>query len=761
MKYICSHYLDLIHIGRLMKKSLVMFYALLFLTTLNAQTQDTTKRTKLSLSDVIITETRNLNTISAPAAIEGEIIHAIKKSDVIHLDRTNANVITNNARQVFGKIAGISIWENDASGIQINVSCRGLSPNRSWEFNVRQNGFDIAADPFGYPEAYYNPPLEAVEKINIIRGASSIQFGPHFGGMMNYILRKAPETKKVEVETRNSLGSYGLFSSFNSLGGTIKKFKYYGFYQYRKANGWRENNAYNIHNGYLSFQYAFTPNINLSAEASYMNYVCQQPGGLTDSLFAQNPQQSLRSRNWFNVPWVVPAITLEVKLNEQHSFSIKANGIIGERNSIGLVKAANLPDTLNLTTGAYQNRQLDRDAYRNFGVEYRHLFKYAAFNKKHALSFGAKYFYGNTKRNFQGKGDNGTDYNLNLQDSTYVRSLQFQTQDASLFAENLLQVTDRLRLTTGLRFEILYNSGKGRLNYKSDGSENLITPQQRTRFIALSSVGIDYNVVGKTFFYGNFAQAYRPVQFADLTPPATTDSVDAKLKDGSGFNADLGYRGKIGSWFNFDVNGFYIYYANKIGTITQLREDNTTFQLKKNLGTAHHRGFEGYIEADLFQAFNIHKIAGNLSLFASCAYVDARYTDFKVITYNSSTSQLEETNLKNKRVEFAPRFTNRFGATYTYRIFSVTYQINWVDGIYTDASNTEKASANGQSGKLNGYHVMDLSATLNLTKYLNFRGGVNNLANTSYSTRRAGGYPGPGLMPADGRNWYISLGVKF
>ena len=72
MKYICSHYLDLIHIGRLMKKSLVMFYALLFLTTLNAQTQDTTKRTKLSLSDVIITETRNLNTISAPAAIEGE-----------------------------------------------------------------------------------------------------------------------------------------------------------------------------------------------------------------------------------------------------------------------------------------------------------------------------------------------------------------------------------------------------------------------------------------------------------------------------------------------------------------------------------------------------------------------------------------------------------------------------------------------------------------------------------------------------------------
>jgi Fe(3+) dicitrate transport protein len=38
---------------------------------------------------------------------------------------------------------------------------------------------------------------------------------------------------------------------------------------------------------------------------------------------------------------------------------------------------------------------------------------------------------------------------------------------------------------------------------------------------------------------------------------------------------------------------------------------------------------------------------------------------------------------------------------------------------------------------------------------------VNNLSDERYFTRRAGGYPGPGILPADGRNVYFSVGVKF
>ena len=47
------------------------------------------------------------------------------------------------------------------------------------------------------------------------------------------------------------------------------------------------------------------------------------------------------------------------------------------------------------------------------------------------------------------------------------------------------------------------------------------------------------------------SQAYRPVQFADLTAPPTTDIIDQDLKDAKGYNADLGYRGKVKCLFIF------------------------------------------------------------------------------------------------------------------------------------------------------------------------------------------------------------------
>jgi Fe(3+) dicitrate transport protein len=43
---------------------------------------------------------------------------------------------------------------------------------------------------------------------------------------------------------------------------------------------------------------------------------------------------------------------------------------------------------------------------------------------------------------------------------------------------------------------------------------------------------------------------------------------------------------------------------------------------------------------------------------------------------------------------------------------------------------------------------------------LNIKAGINNMADVRYFTRRAGGYPGPGALPADGRNFFVSIGAK-
>jgi Fe(3+) dicitrate transport protein len=56
---------------------------------------------------------------------------------------------------------------------------------------------------------------------------------------------------------------------------------------------------------------------------------------------------------------------------------------------------------------------------------------------------------------------------------------------------------------------------------------------------------------------------------------------------------------------------------------------------------------------------------------------------------------------------------------------------------------------------------VDLSGTYKFNEKLFLKSGINNLFGEKYFTRRASGYPGPGLMAAEPRNFFVTVGVKF
>lgn len=340
-------------------------------------------------------------------------INAGKKTEVIRVTEINANLAMNNSRQIFARTPGISIWENDGSGIQLGVASRGLNPNRSWEFNVRMNGYDITPDPMGYPEAYFTPPMEVVEQIEIIRGASSLQYGSQFGGLMNFVMRKPDKSTRFTFESLNTVGNDGMFSTFNYLGGTEGKWSYTAYYQKRRGNGWRENGFFNTDHAHLEVNYAASNRLMIGVEMTYMNTESQQPGGLTDEQFATNPQQSTRARNWFSTPWVIPAVTAEYLLSDQTKFSWKAFGTFAERNSIGFMNPIFQEDPMG-------NRQIDRDFYTTYGSELRMIHEYNLLGKSQTLAAGLRYFNGFIDRKQLGEGNNGTRMNFDLVDRKSV-----------------------------------------------------------------------------------------------------------------------------------------------------------------------------------------------------------------------------------------------------------------------------------------------------------------------------------------------------
>jgi len=62
-------------------------------------------------------------------------------------------------------------------------------------------------------------------------------------------------------------------------------------------------------------------------------------------------------------------------------------------------------------------------------------------------------------------------------------------------------------------------------------------------------------------------------------------------------------------------------------------------------------------------------------------------------------------------------------------------------------------------GEIPSYSVVDLSSKYEKERFI-IEAGVNNLLDRFYFTRRATGYPGPGIIPSDKRNYYLSLQFK-
>ncbi len=680
--------------------------------------------------------------------IVGTNIYAGKKNALIVLDNVKGNVVTNTMRQVLAKVPGIHVWESETSGIQIGIAARGLSPNRSWEFNVRQNGYDISADPFGYPEAYYNPQLQAVQRIEVVRGQGSLQYGPQFGGLVNYILRNGSDIEKpVQFETQQTIGSNNMLNSYNAIGGNTKKVNYYAFFDHRNGDGWRQNSRFYTNAGYGTITYKISPKFSLTAEIMHQHVRSQQAGGLPDSLLYADAQQSLRSRNWFDITWTTPALIANYVINDHTRWNTKVFATIGDRNSVGFMQGITTKDTINAATKDYNNRILNADKYRNYAMESRIITDYTLGKMKNTFSGGIRMYTGTTTRVADGKGTTGSDYDMTVI-GNYPRDIAFTSHNVAAFVENIFRLTDKLLIIPGVRYEWLEGAAGGRIGYSSTGAEIKLQNVKRSRSFVLAGLGAEYHLTKNTEIYANYSQAYRPIQFANLQAPPTTDVVDPNLKDAKGYNIDLGYRGKVKNFLQFDISGFFLQYNNRVGTITPT---GAGYRLITNVGNSASKGFEGYAEIDLLKAIanNRHKNA-ELSVFGSYSYTDATYS-----------GNHKDAQTKGKKVENAPANILRTGITGGSNIFSITVQVSYVDETYSDANNTVKPSANGQTGLIPSYAVTDFTAIYKYSKNLNIRAGLNNVFDKRYFTRRAGGYPGPGALPGDGRTFFVSLGAKF
>lgn len=707
----------------------------------------------LQLHEIQITEIAHPSRI-APGDSLGLVALVGKKLEQISVNSQAVPLLNNQARQVFAHLPGMHVWESDASGLQVNVASRGLSPNRSWDFNVRQNGIDVSADPVGYPEAYYNPPMDVVSRIDVVRGSASLQYGAQVGGLLNYQVGLPENTQPFQAIVRLSAGAWNTRSSYAALGIHRKKLNLQASYYRRSGDGWRAHSAYQTEHWYARAEYALHSRWKLSAALSRMSYLSAQTGGLTDTLFATQPDTTLRSRNWFQVPWWIPELKLEGRIGANTRLQLNISGVLGERNSVGITSDMLQADTLNWSTGSFSPRRIDRDYYAYAVAELRMLHTYTFKNQKHLLSGGVRVYRSQLDRKQNGIGSKDSDFDLELQDSIgFRRSLRFQTSNLALFAENTFRIGKRFEVVPGIRYERIVQAGSGIFSYTGN-QPNLWNPDATERAFVLAGLSTRYRFSEKWQVYGGITQGYRPVLFAELTPPATTDTIDAGLRDARSLHSELGLRWSTKN-LQLDVSLFQLDYRDRVGTLILTDAQGNKRQFRTNTGTSQARGVDFY---GAYQPYLSNRIP-EFQLFVSGTLQEAIYTKLDVAAPSGSAEPNQ--SLKGNKVENAPEAIVRAGVQVRFRSLSLNWLSSYTGATFATATNTKEASANGNDGRIPEYLLHDLNVKWTWHPQSELRAGISNLANTSYFTRRAGGYPGPGILPGDPRMWWMSLEFRF
>ena len=704
------------------------------------------------LSEVVISaKKREVFQLSRLKDFEKTAIYAGKKTEVILVEQSMANLASNNARQIYNQIPGLNIYQNDDAGLQLHIGGRGLDPNRTSNFNTRQNNYDISADVLGYPESYYTPPSEAIEEIQIVRGAASLQYGTQFGGLVNFKLKSSTTYKPLEITTRNTFGTNNLYTNFSLVSGNINDFKYLTFFNFKSGDGFRPNSTFNSSNFFFSLSKKIK-DLEISFEITYLDYLAQQPGGLSDEMFLQNPFQSNRARNWFELNWFLYNTKIDYQFSDNSNFNFNFFGLKAQRNALGF--RSNRVSQID----SDGERDLIKGDFQNFGFETRWLKKYKISKYNSVFLVGNK-FYKSNNTSQQGPGSNSSGPEFNFRLDEYPNySLQsnynYPNDNISFFTENIFYLNDKFSITPGARYEYIKTATDGAYKkINTDAAGNVIlnlsidSAESRKRSFTLFGLGFSYKRSEKIEYYANISQNYRSVTFADISIINPAFSINPNITDEKGFTADFGLRGNIDKIVSFDLSFFNLSYQDRIGFVQRAYRDGSVKSERGNVGDANILGVESLIDFNLKEFSGINNNNYLLNVFLNFSFIDSEYT------------KSEEPGVTGKKVEFIPNSNIKTGLRFGYKNFLFSTQYTFLSSQYTDSSNAVDGNLSGVIGLIPSYEIVDISSSF-LAGRFKFELGINNLFDRAYYTRRATGYPGPGIITSPNRNIYFTTQFK-
>jgi Fe(3+) dicitrate transport protein len=656
----------------------------------------------------VVVESESDHTIQAPFLpdIQGTNINAGKKTSVLDLDAL-PSISGSNYRQALIQTPGLLLSEESTP--LLSIGYRGLEPHRAQYTQVLKDGIPIHADQFGYPEAYYVPTLQTVDRIEFVRGGAALQYGPQPGGALNYVTHRPRTDRALGGGTENTFGEDNTWNSFSYLDGTTGRVGYYFYYNRRETEGFRNSNSdveLDSFNLTLALDATGPSRWFLTLESYREEH--GEPGGLTVAGYAADRDATTRAFDRFELDRDAVTLTWEHDL-ENGMFSARLWAVDYTRASArqqgGGFGVPPAPAAL------FNN---EKQEFRTYGADARYRLDWGN-EGQHVFSTGIQVYTTDSPRT---DGTGATPF----ENTVVTREAQRDILYAPVFAENLFRIGN-LSITPGVRIETF--------RQQVEVEPNATAPDRTdSETVPLFGIGVAYDLPANTEIYANLSESYRPVIFTESVPTAGGVTIANDLKEGRAWQTDLGYRGEPAAGFVFDTSVFFMNFEDKVGQVGTVID---------NVGTVEYFGIEASVQYDLL------RLAGGdggnqLNALANVTFLDAEITESGTPALVDNTPQ------------YAPDYIARTGLIYSR---GTTLKIALL-GTFVDTSYANDAQA--PNFKMPAYMVWDLTAEWRVANSpFTVLAGVNNLFNEDYYSR----VRGDGIDPAAERNAYLGFRAEF
>jgi Fe(3+) dicitrate transport protein len=643
----------------------------------------------------IIGDTKTLDDIPG----SGEIIDSKKLEQTQPLSTQDA----------LRRIAGVHVVDTEGYGFYPRITIRGIGSDMSRKVLLLEDGAPIALGPYTDPSAYYSPPVERMDRIEVLKGSGSLAFGPStIGGAINYITRN-PEGGRIKVSGgtdnyRNMLAEYG-----GTWGDTTASVSVL----HKQGDGWRDM-PFEITDVVLKAGTAIDNKNFVGIKLTRFDQEATHTYlGLTEKEYEQNYQQNKAQNDKMYVK------RDSIDLNHEYDFGSGSWKTLAYWNTATRDWwrenfSFNAGTGENVLTGQEQGRLREFDV---MGIDSRVTFAHETFGIKNDTELGIRYHQeemGNRRTN-NGLAGSHTMTNPLREDDT-------RTGDAiALFAQNQFHITDETTITPGLRVES-YELTREIRTWNSI-AVGTTTKTDNTEFIP--GIGITHKLNPSTALFAGAHKGFAPPTVADAV---SNNGVSRDLDAEESVNYEIGIRGKLEKG-NYEATAFRLDFKNQIVSTTESGGSGSS--PLTNAGETLNQGVE--LSAD-WRFDNGMTLAGNYTWLA-----DAKL---------DSTRLIGGINRNGNRLTYAPEHLINAQLGYDTSRWNANVGYSYISEQYADLENTATGTADGKAGIIPSYSIWNLNARVKLNNSIDLFGAIRNITDEKYIASRApeGIFPGLGRM---------------